>query len=495
MGEGIAPEGSGTHADREEPAVGSDVAAGPAGPTGPVGPVGPVEVAVSPATGSSRGRTRVVALTGAVAVVAAAGGFLVGRASAPDPGARVTSAPALEEPSAVTEAPAGSDEFATAATEAPASLDAETGVTIAGASGDAIESAGPGGGMGSWMPNAYPEPAQELVLERTLDDGSVVRAHGQWYEGDPYAGWPAMGDWKPEPWCQPTGSLRVAIAATDSINVSWAPWYREAKDGLAVSTFATGYVEDAPRFGVVAQVPADATSVTLTTPTGSDTATPTLTESGPMVVLLVPGPITDDVRLDLTRADGAQSVTPADLVETWSSPEYREACQPPPPALPEPGEQPADPAAAQSAVEAAFTATWGDDVPARLAVIDDGTGLEAAWEAVAAGPYAEAATGATFTIRELVFSAPDEAWFRYDIDSSAADFTDRYGRAVLGGDGVWRITRDTVCQDLSLAGGVCEPSWTQVLPPSAEGDPRYGGMPFEGVPATEAPVETVAASD
>jgi hypothetical protein len=415
-----------------------------------------------------------VAVTGAIAVLTAAGGFLVGRSSAPDQ-QRVASAPASTD--AIVSAPSAED-GATEATEAPASFDEEaTEATMAAGDMAGGASSGPGDGIGSWMPNAYPEPSQTLLAERTLADG-VIRVHGQWYEGDMMSGWPGFGDWEPAPWCQPTGSLRVSIATSDSINLSWAPWYREAKDGLAVSTFATGYVEGAPRFGVVAQVPADVTSVTLTTPTGSDTATPIATEAGPIVVLVVPGPIADEPRLDLERPSGAASVTPADLMETWNSTEYREACEPPPPALPEPGEQPADPAAAEAAVQTALATTWGDDVAARLAAVDDGTGLEAAWEAIGEGPYAEAAAGATFTIRELVFTSPGEAWFRYDIESSAADFGNRYGRAVLGEDGVWRVTRDTVCQDLSLAGGNCEPQWSPVLPPSAANDPRYGGMPM-----------------
>ena len=457
-------------------------------------PEDPVDVPVAgPASPGPRPRSRIVALTGALAVLTAAGGFLVGRSTAPD-GPRVASAPASTTPAVAvpetTAAAGGADEAATAVTEAPASYDEET---MAGDASSGMSS--PGGGMGSWIPNAYPEPAQPLVLERSLSDGGLIRVHGQWYEGDMYGVWPGFGDWKPAAWCQPTGSLRVSIVTADSVNVTWAPWFREAKDGLAVSTFATGYVEDSPRFGVVAQVPADVTSVTLTTPTGSDTATPVVTEAGSMVVLLVPGPIVDDPQLDLERPGGASSVTPADLVETWNSAEYRDACEPPPPALPEPGEQPADPAAAEAAVQAALATTWGDDVAARLASVDDGTGLEAAWDAIGEGPYAEAASGATFTIRELVFTSPGEAWFRYDIESSAADFGNRYGRAVLGDDGVWRVTRDTLCQDLSLAGGNCEPGWSPVLPPSAASDPRYGGMPMEGdMPVMTTMVETTTPS-
>ena len=83
--------------------------------------------------------------------------------------------------------------------------------------------------------------------------------------------------------------------------------------------------------------------------------------------------------------------------------------------------------------------------------------------------------------RELVFTSPTEAWFRYDIDSPMASFADRYGMAVLGEDGVWRLTRQSVCQDLALVPGTtCVPSVSQLLPPSAADDPRYGGGMLEG---------------
>jgi len=434
-----------------------------------------VEVSVT-SSPPVRGRGRLVAITGAVAVLAATGGFLVGRTSAPDGGRRVASATPATSPIGTAEA--------SASTEAPAmSAGDETAATTA--AGDGMMGSGGGGGMGSWSPNAYAEPAQTLVFERALDDGTVIRVHGQWWnEGDMYGGWPGFEGWEPAPWCQPTGNLRVAVAAPDSINVAWAPWYREAKDGLAVSTFATGYVEDVPRFGVVAQVGADVTSVTLTTPSGTDTAVPVSSEAGPVVVLLVPGPITDDLQLELERSSGTQTATPSDLMESWNSPEFRDACQPPPPALPEPGEQPADAAAAEATVRDSFAIVRAEDIAARLEVIDDASGIEAAWAAITAGQYAEVAASATFTIRDFVFSSPTEAWFRYDIESSAGTFTDRYGRAVLGGDGTWRITRDTVCQDLALAQAPCDPPGSVVLPPSAANDPRYSPVPFEGDMAT-----------
>jgi hypothetical protein len=331
--------------------------------------------------------------------------------------------------------------------------------------------------------SAWSEPPLELLAERRFDDGTVMRAHRNEYAGEmgtPWQGFPGIGDWEPAPWCTPSGDLRVSIAAPDSINLAWAPWYREPKDGLAIATVATGYVESSPRFGIVAQVPADVTAVTLTTASGTDTA-PAI---GGVALLLVAGPIDESWSVSLDRPSGPETHDQVSLTETWSSGEYRDACEPPPPALPPAGEQPADTAAAEAEVRVAWDVVHTYDpanIDQRLALLDDATGVEQAWEAIGDGEYAEAARTSTTTIRELVFTSPTEAWFRYDLGTSITDFPNRYGVAVLGDDGAWRITRASVCQDIALAPGFgCLPSVSQVLPPSAADDPRYGA-PWPGM--------------
>ena len=94
------------------------------------------------------------------------------------------------------------------------------------------------------------------------------------------------------------------------------------------------------------------------------------------------------------------------------------------------------------------------------------------------------------TIAELVFTAPDEAWFRYSIDTPGNDFDNRYGIAVAV-DGVWKITRSTVCQDLSLAGGDCGEGWQTIYPPGAF--PDGGARPVDDEYLT--PVTTVLLDD
>jgi hypothetical protein len=444
--------------------------------------------------GSSTGWVRAAALACTVGLLTGVAGFALGRASAPNDASTVASETDVTSPTPVTEAPevpevteatAGTDDIA----EAPAA-------TIAGSAGDSESSYMPGGGSGMVTNLAYAEEAKPLLAERTLDDGSVIRVHGTQYGsdmyGNPWQGFPNLGDWKPEPWCSPSGDLRISVATPDSVNTGWAPWYTEPKDGLAVNTFATGYVEDAPRFGAVVQVTPDATAVTFTTASGSDTAPVT----NGFALVLVTGPIDDGWSMSIDRPTGATTIDQPALMEVWSSSEYRSGCEPPPPPLPPAGEQPADRDAAEAAVRAAWdTAHAYADQPIelRLAAIDDAKGVQDAWEAIGEGEYAEAARTSTSPIRELVFTSPTEAWFRYDLETSITDFPNRWGIARLGDDGAWRITRASICQDIMLAPGFgCVPSVSQVLPPSAEDDPRYGApWPADSgaVPATTAVLE------
>lgn len=133
------------------------------------------------------------------------------------------------------------------------------------------------------------------------------------------------------------------------------------------------------------------------------------------------------------------------------------------PRLPAPGEQPADPAAAEQAVVDTFTTVYDFTSPAdrRGALIDDATGVEAALQNVLAGGFADAARGARFKFGDLVFTDPTTAAVRYDIEipegSGAQSVAqNRFGTARLV-DGVWKVARATVCADLQLAGGSCDP--------------------------------------
>ena len=85
-------------------------------------------------------------------------------------------------------------------------------------------------------------------------------------------------------------------------------------------------------------------------------------------------------------------------------------------------------------------------------------------EDVMNGGFGEAASTSVHTMTGLVFVSPDEAWFTYDVETTSGSFTNRFGIAYRI-DGVWKITRAVICQDLSLAGGQCLPPVPQIQPP------------------------------
>ncbi len=425
--------------------------------------------------GADRGtRRRVVAAVAAAMLIAAAGGVGYGigrgidrdasthdaddRAAAESAGADETPPPTTIQVPPDT-LPATSEEVADTMAEGDAGM------------GASISSSG---GVGY---AAFGSQPMESLFERTTESGFAMRVRlGQIWEIGAQDDWGA-GDWRPAPWCYESGQLRVSMAGNGIVDVGGVPWYAEPFKGRAVSWLSLGGNDGSPQWVIVAQVPADATNVRVTFADGSTDA---VVPQGGIVVLTAPGEVATSVTeggytyymdptpaFELTVEGGADPTTIDSAgVGTWDDPEFRESCTPPPPALPDAGEQPADPAAAEAEVRAAMSTLYG--VIGREAdgsdLIDDPTGVAEAREQVQAGGYADDAASATATIDELVFTAPDEAWFRYSIDTDGNDFDNRYGIAVLV-DGVWKITRSTICQDLSLAGGDCGGRWDPIYPP------------------------------
>jgi|TARA_R110002110_G_scaffold265785_1_gene481695 hypothetical protein len=171
-----------------------------------------------------------------------------------------------------------------------------------------------------------------------------------------------------------------------------------------------------------------------------------------------------DFKITFESADGATAVA-SNAVGTWNAPDFVASCSPPPPELPEAGEQPADPAADEVTITELMSSIYGesDELFETLDWIDDPTGVAEAREEVAAGSFEESAASAEAIVEALVFTAPNETWFRYRIETSVTTLRDRFGIARLI-SGVWKITRDTICQDLSMASGNCEPGYEVIFP-------------------------------
>jgi hypothetical protein len=308
-------------------------------------------------------------------------------------------------------------------------------------------------------------PAYELVLERVTDSGITIRAlRGEsWYSDEMAI--PDANGWVAPRWCYGDAELRIGLSGPGLIDVTGAAWFSELPTDVIVSTTHAGWA-DGQLLGVIAvQVGEGITEVVATSGEVSDRAAPT----GGAVVLLLPGvdPYTDGYSVDVTDASGTRSLTEAEL-NPMNTSEWHEACEPPPPALPAAGEQPADAAAAEAAVRGVFAELFGSTTPFEekpAGLLDDDTGVAAAIEVARGGDYADAVATAEYTIEDFVFTSPTEAWFRYSISTDMSYFSQRYGTAHLI-DGSWRISRGVICQDLALAGAPCEPDPGPIYPAS-----------------------------
>lgn len=440
----------------------------------------------------SRRRTRWLAGLAAAMLVAAAGGvgFGIGRSVERD---RISTA---SEDVPTTEAPA--DPPATIASEpdesSPAdSADPGTSEPVPPPTNEdidqsaaedepaVIEVASPAGGPGWTYGDGRTE---ELVFERTTDAGVEARAHlGQLWDEPTYVdetGWQQPG------WCTPNGNARIALAggaATGKsvIDVGSVQYWTEPFGGRAISWVTLGLADGNPHRVVFVQTPPGTTSVTASFADGSTDST---APQNDVAVLVVPGApdaiehteggytwYEERYDFSVTFDGGADPVTIADAeVGIWDNPDFQASCSPPPPALPEPGEQPADPAFAEESIIDTMSRIYsGGDGEFNEDRIDDPTGVAEAREQVREGGFESEAASAVAVVEELVFTSPSEAWFRYRIETDGIDLFERYGTAVAI-DGVWKITRNTICQDLSMAGGDCGGDVRVIRPPGFEYD-------------------------
>jgi hypothetical protein len=121
---------------------------------------------------------------------------------------------------------------------------------------------------------------------------------------------------------------------------------------------------------------------------------------------------------------------------------------------------PEHPAQARKEIVKAFE-IWGavstlEQAEANLYLIDDSRGvLEAARQAQENFPFE--VSHDSYRVTDVSFTSPTNADVIYNIVVEERSEFARQGNAVLKDDG-WKLTRDTVCADLSLAGGECDPS-------------------------------------
>jgi hypothetical protein len=425
-----------------------------------------------------RPRPRGAALVGATMLVAAAGGigFGIGQAADGDVALSPANTPdtVAPVPASVPESSSDSDTSTpTPETDAPESMAAAEVLDMP--AGEMVASGG-----GGWT--AFGGEPMRLLAERTTDSGAVLRAHlGQLWDQEMYGDFGPDGPdgWQPPAWCFESGQVRVALGGAEStgpsvIDVGSVSWWSEPFNGRAVSALTMGLVDGNPYRVVFVQAPPSVTNVTVVF---GDGATDSAAPADGVAMLAVPGSETPpDIELGWTpppidfevtfeQATGESVAVPGDRLG-YADPEFQASCSPPPPALPDPGEQPGDPASEEQTIIDLMTAIYLDDEGPNDDRFDDPTGITDAREEIRSGSFEEAAANAEAIVEELVFTSPTEAWFRYRIETTTGTFAGRFGIAV-NIEETWKITRNTICQDLALAGGSCGGFIDNIRPPGS----------------------------
>lgn len=332
--------------------------------------------------------------------------------------------------------------------DAPAATMPNSSTTIGPSSGDEKQSVEGSAGNGpTELYSTINPPNVKQVAQRTVD-GMRVSLHVLDYGEDMYGGESSTG-WKPPKWCNPQGAMQVRVAGPSWIDVLDTPWYSELRGGTRVVAGVAGANESGSAMIAVVQVSDPA--VTAASITYDDGFTDSAAVDNGYVILVVPRV---DASTGVVSFDGGNH--PSVDIGRAAPFEFDRTCQPPPPELPSPGEQPADPAAAEAAVRDVAARVF-DGKPDLGNEFDDITGLQDAVDKVQSGQYADAASKGSIDINGIVFTSPTEAWIRYDLRTGNGTFPSHFGQAVLI-DGVWKLTRQTLCQELGLAGVQCIPS-------------------------------------
>ena len=322
------------------------------------------------------------------------------------------------------------------------------------------------------------------IYRRMIGDREIVVRRSE-------ASWAELFDLE---WRAPTGSAEVCFgdqvlflrdtATLDYSPTGWEPIKTFTDFQIDTQTDAqtaaqTGVAIDQGMFGDVAVVRSfgAATEIIILDGDGEEVDRASFVDGLAAVVtagMWANGPDPGEPAVVLVTDGVTGEPIPFGLLAGTRSGEFVAECTPgPPPARPLPpaGVPPDDPIVDEAEIRTRHalavdrTVPLSDDPPD---LVDDTTGIEQATAEVDAGQYADAAASAEHTIGELVFTAPDEAWFEYSITTPLGELPGRHGVARFNGS-VWQITRDTICQDLATAGGRCVPESLPNTPPEPEG--------------------------
>lgn len=316
----------------------------------------------------------------------------------------------------------------------------------------------------AYGPGAFLSEGTLTPLARRTTGTVTLRTFTQPTPSSSGSGCDPLNDACPPPWCAPGGLLVTelstpAIAAVlTSPVIGRGPGSRISlldgqgpfgpQNGQAPSV--VGAAEGGPVQLHVVGVSADVERVRLRTPDGEDTTTPVRG----LAALAVAGSSTSG---QISAFDGrGRQVASVSLpaVPTAAS----AACQPRPPALPVPGRQPADPAAAAKAVRAAFRTAFTAEPAGKpyfsLGAVEGGSALHGALDQLRAS-FAKAVQTVSVSTGQLVFTSPTDAVTKFTLSySGGAPYGTKNGTAVLRG-GSWLVSRSTYCMVLGFGGASC----------------------------------------
>lgn len=346
---------------------------------------------------------------------------------------------------------------------------------------------GPVGGFGAASLDDYLAQTTELA-RRTMPNGVEIQVRRSTA---------AYGELFGIEWDLPTGSFdeclggpTLFIGAPDSASDAFAPWMAVQEHSAVGDIIAYDFYDSLGGGEMIITSHRPARSATLVV--GGEAVDAADFSNGVAIIESFYSMIdydheeevasTGDDALVVDFVDGSTVRITADgFAQGWN--EAPVACLEPPPgaSLPPPGsEQPADPAAAEAAVRERHAVLVdqsipSDERPGDLLTSDEG--VAEALEQVQTGGFADSAAGAVYTIESVVFTDATTAWFEYTIVAPTGTFGPRFGQAMYNGE-VWQITRETICQDLSLAGGQCDPQYAPDLQP-----PLPDGIDFDAAMA------------
>ena len=324
--------------------------------------------------------------------------------------------------------------------------------------GEGAPAAGEGAGASSGPPYGeagtgldYSGPPLALVSDRTTAQGiRLVVRRG------------TVDQAAVEGECAPDGTIRVGVVADDLVGSVLTEAYAPA-DVSGGRIGVTGIAEDRPV--IVGIVRADEGSVVARFPDGSTDEADVI--DGVAVVAAFAEPGTDPAALLSSQIELVERPegTPAAIDGRRPYPDCTASPDPSGPdgvpEMPAPGEQPAEPAAAEDEVRALYVAAFdsasNETAKAELHERPD-VWLAANAEFRAMTEYLEIAETVHAEVDAVVFTAPDRATVRFQLlsdDPRNAVPQHQLGEAVLV-DGRWVVSIDTACGLLALAGVECQ---------------------------------------